>query len=89
MLTKSETSTQESLKITEAERMKWSQTSNLVWPQMDKQLVDHLSRKLEMQSKTDNGLRRGSVNPMPKGAGMFVFCIFKGKRNPIQTFIDT
>ena len=45
MLTKSETSTHESLKITEAERMKWSQTGELVWPQMDDQLADQISGK--------------------------------------------
>ena len=42
-----------------------------------------------MQSKINRGLRRGPVNPLPKGAGVFVFCMFKGKNNPVQVFIDS
>ena len=35
------------------------------------------------------GPKDGTVNPMPKGAGIFLFCMFNGKRNPIQAFIDS
>ena len=26
---------------------------------------------------------------MPEGIGVFVFCMFKGKKNPVQAFIDS
>ena len=29
------------------------------------------------------------MNPMPEGVGVFVFCMFKEKKNPVQAFIDS
>ena len=84
-----ELSAHENLKITDTERMKRSQTGELVWPQTDIQLVDYLLRKLGMQSKINRGPRRGPVNPMPEGVGVFKFCMFKGKNNPVQALVDS
>ena len=60
----------------------------MAWPNSDHELANLLSKKLGTQSKVEINLKDGYVNPMPKGAGIFMFCIFKGKHNPVQTFID-
>ena len=64
MLKETEASAHKNLEITDTE---------LLWPHTDKQLADHLLRKLGMQSKINRGPRKGPVKPLPEGVGVFMF----------------
>ena len=49
----------------------------------DDELVDFFNEDLKKTMKTTP-----EVRPIPKGDAVFIFCVFKGKKGPVQAFID-